>query len=46
MDADIGAPECADIEPFKPPNYVTYETPQPAPHQLPDWPNGWKLDDI
>jgi arylsulfatase A-like enzyme len=43
MEQDRGAEACADIAPWKPPDYETPESDRPVPWVMPDWPDGWPL---
>jgi N-acetylglucosamine-6-sulfatase len=46
MDADQGAEVCAGIPPFKPPTYDATNNRRAVPWVMPDFPDGWPLEDI
>jgi arylsulfatase A-like enzyme len=43
MEQDRGAEACADIAPWKPPDYAVPESDRPVPWVMPEWPDGWPL---
>jgi N-acetylglucosamine-6-sulfatase len=42
---DDGAEACAGIPDFQPPSYTTRTNPREV-RPMPDWPDGWRLDDV